>query len=236
MKFLKENIKNYCTSFLENTKTHLQKIYCNKKHLIVKITIFFVIGFIVCLACFLMRNEILKANSEQWSVINGFLQIKITTNPGISFGSLANSSSSVVYFIQAIPVVIGIIVWVFSSNYLLDIGISLFFFGGLCNIIDRSLYDSFANNALFNWVQKENVVVDYFQFLPNSAIFNFADAFIIIGIILIVIEILISWIKEYIANKKEGNDKQLIKQEVLDEQRMQNKNKVKTIKLKKIKK
>lgn len=210
----------YFQHFIQITKNQLSKIYLDKKHLIIKLIIIAVVCFIVCLASFLMRDSILNANRESWDLIPGFLAIKITENPGISFGNLGDKSPSLVFFVQSIPIVIGGVALIFSWNYLYDIGLSMLFFGGLCNVIDRSLPDVYTN---LTDLSQSNAVVDYFQFsfIKNSAIFNFPDTFIICGVILICLQIIISWIKDFSKTSKSEENKKPVKQEVLDE----NKNK-----------
>ncbi|BAC43924.1 lipoprotein signal peptidase [Malacoplasma penetrans] len=213
-----EGIKHYSNYLWELSKKQLIKIYLNKKHLIWKISIILICAFIVLLTSFLTRNSILNATQSYWELIPGFLVINITGNTGVSFGTLGDSNPSLVYFVQSIPIVLGFFVLLFSSNYLLDIGVSLVFFGGLSNIIDRSIVD---NYKYLSGISTNNAVVDYFQFpfIKNSAIFNFPDTFVIIGMIFVGIQIIISFVKDYKKEKDSEENKKPIKDVVLDEER-----------------
>lgn len=222
-----EGIKHYSNHIWELTKKQLSKIYLDKKHLFFKLLIIFISAFVVLLTSFLTRESILNATTSEWDLIPGFLSINITGNTGVSFGTLSDSNPSLVYFVQSIPIVLGGIILIFSSNYLLDVGLSIVFFGGLSNIVDRSIVD---NYKYLNDIFTKDAVVDYFQFsfIKNSAIFNFPDTFVICGMILVGIQIVISWVKDYKKEKESEENNKPIKDVVLDEERQ--KSKFKTIK------
>lgn len=202
---LTRTTSEYWNKFLQVTKTQLEKIYLNKKHLLFKLIIIFSACFIVCLTSFLIRSSMLNATESSWDLIPGFLSIKIVENPGISFGNLSDKNPSLVYFVQSIPIIIGGVILVFSYNYLYDIGLSILFFGGLCNVIDRATPDIYTHLTHLN---QHNAVVDYFQFsfILDSAVFNFPDTFIICGVIVICLQIIISWIKD-IKSSANSEDK-----------------------------
>ncbi len=228
----KKDIKEYFLKYKDEIKSHLEKIYLDKKHLLIKIIIFILIGFLVLLSSFLMRETMLNAKETYWVLIPNFLNIRITENTGISFGSLSDAGPSLVYFIQSLPIIIGFITFIFSSHYFLDVGISMLFFGGMSNIIDRSIPDIYINGILQD---ANNAVVDYFQFtfIKNSAIFNFPDFFITVSVGLICLHIIILWVKDY-KKEKEKNKNKLLKENVHDETK--NSNSYKIIKSSKTKK
>ncbi|MDE7088304.1 MAG: signal peptidase II [Malacoplasma sp.] len=226
------DIKEYFLKYKEETKSHLEKIYLNKKHLLIKISIFLLVGFLIFLISFLTRDAMLNATQTSWILIPNFLDIKIIENTGISFGSLSQTSPGVVYFVQSLPIIIGFIAFIFSSHYFLDVGISMLFFAGMSNIIDRSLPDVYINKIM---ATENDAVVDYFQFsfIKDSAIFNFPDVFITISVGLICLHIIIAWVKEYKKESAKEKNK-LVKEHVHDETRNNKPYKtIKTIKTKK---
>ncbi|MEG1010173.1 MAG: signal peptidase II [Clostridia bacterium] len=82
--------------------------------------------------------------------------------------------------------------------------ISFIFFGGLANVIDRSIIDVYKHIVI---AQTDNAVVDYFQFtfIKNSAIFNIPDVFIVLSTLIVVVYLIISTFIHYI-DKKHKND------------------------------
>ncbi|MDE5545164.1 MAG: signal peptidase II [Malacoplasma sp.] len=213
----KRDVKEYFLKYKKETKSHLEKIYLNKKHLLIKISIFLLIGFLIFLISFLTRNAMLNATETSWTLIPNFLDIKIIENTGISFGSLSQTSPGLVYFVQSLPIIIGLIAFIFSSHYFLDVGISMLFFGGMSNIIDRAITDVYLNNIL---PPEKDAVVDYFQFsfIKDSAIFNFPDIFITVSVGLICLHIIILWVKEYKRESAKEKNK-LVKENIHDETR-----------------
>lgn len=201
------NNKSSFFNYLNKVKKHLSNIYLTK-YLYIKTIVFLIVSILVLSTCFGMREAILNSKETSWVLIPGFLNIYITQNPGIAFSGLANQSSSIVYLVQSLPIIVGGIVFIFSSKIFLDISILFLFFGGLSNIVDRAIVDYYPNNSYLNSLETVNTVVDYFQFsesfISNFAIFNLPDVYVIFSVILLVISILINFVKEYRENK--GNE------------------------------
>lgn len=204
-------------SYLNKIQNHLKGIYLTKK-IFVKLIFFTIIGLVILGTCFGLREAILNSKEQSWVLIPGFLNIYITQNPGIAFSGLADANSSIVYLVQALPILVGGLIFIFSSSTFLDIGILFLFFGGLSNIVDRAIVDYYPNNPILN-VNTVHSVVDYFQFdqsfIPNFAIFNMPDVFVISGVILMVIAMLYFFIQEYRNSEKENNEP--IKQTIIIE-------------------
>lgn len=208
--------------YFEKIVLRLKKIYTNKL-IIWKLLIFFIVGFSVLFSSFSVRHAMLNATSDSWTLIPGFLNIKIVENTGIAFSGLSSSSSSLVYFVQSIPIIIGGITFIFSTSLYLDFGISLLFFGGMSNIVDRSITDYYTN---LNHLNNDNIyhaVVDYLEFnsnfINNFAVFNLPDVYVIFGVIVVaVIIIIISWIKEY-RQEKNNSKNEPIKTNIINEEK-----------------
>lgn len=213
---MKSKYKILFNEYKRKTINWLKEIYFTNavlwKSLIIGLT-----GFITLTCSFVFRQQILQSDVREWDLIPGFLEIYITQNTGIAFSGLENADSSFVYFVQSLPVVIGFIILIFSKSKTLDVGICFVLFGGLANIIDRSLVDNYKYLGDYPNIlgKTENAVVDYlrFSFIPGSAIFNFPDVSIIFGIIIIVIFVIYLLIKDYIDNSKKPNIKKIKKEE-----------------------
>lgn len=190
-------------------KQHLTKIYCSNIFKW-KILIFIVCGFVVLLSSFLVREWALNSQTRSQSFLPGFIDIFIIGNTGISFSLLENSPSELIYFIQSIPIFVCLIVLIFSYSKIIDVFISIIFFAGLSNVVDRGLIDNYK--YLYN-IEEINAVVDYFKFsfIRNSAIFNLPDTFIVlstIGLILFIITNSFMTVKKEREKKDNANKKE----------------------------
>lgn len=197
------NKNNFIRDNIYKIWIYLLKIY-SIKFILKKIVIFLISGLIVLTISFVCRQLAIDSNKQSYVLINNFLNINIIGNTGISFSLFNNNSASLIYFIQSIPIILAFIFLIFSKYLLNDFFIGLVFFGGLSNIIDRSIID---NYLYITNIYKIDAVVDYlqFSFIPNSAIFNFPDVFIVIGIISFILSILIYLIKGIRNDKKNPN-------------------------------
>lgn len=211
------NKQNKLNGYYQKFLTHLKSIYLTKI-IYVKLSIFFLIAFVVLTTCFALRDALLdyaKTNgvdNTKWILIPNFLEIELTFNPGIAFSGLSNNSSTLVYFVQSIPLIIGLTIFLFSKSYLIDIPICFLIFGGLSNVVDRSIVDATLNSNF------SHTVVDYFRFsdafFKNFAIFNLCDVYIILGVIWLVILLLISFIKDI---KNDNDENKPIKDNIIIE-------------------
>lgn len=194
--------KNALMNRLHN---YLKKIYCSKL-IIWKCIIFFSIGFVVLLSSFLIRDAVLNSTQSSRKFIPNFIDIELVFNPGVAFSSLSNMPFWFVYFVQAIPLIIGAFTFIFSKSVYLDVGIAFLFFGGMCNIIDRSIVD-ITPNLYFD--DQYHTVVDYLKFsskfIGNFAIFNLPDVYVVFSVIYIVVFLAINFISETVTEKQNKN-------------------------------
>lgn len=186
---------------------HIKNIYLTKI-IFYKLFFFIIIGFLVLFSSFSLRELVLNASEKSWTLIPNFIDMNLEFNKGIAFSGLSQTSSSVVYLVQSIPLVFGMVIFLFSKNIYVDIPIIFLIFGGLCNVIDRSVVDYAQSDMSYN----EHTVVDYFQFtgglITNSAIFNMPDVYVIFGVILLILYLLISFIKDAKnSNNEQAKDK-----------------------------
>ena len=147
-----------------------------------KITIFY-IAAIIFIFDRLSKYFILELSSSDDSFIipvTSFLNFNLVWNSGIAFGLLSFNEQFYYNIITLIIIIITLIILFFAikSSDVEKIGFSMILGGSLGNIFDRIYYSS---------------VVDFIDFHINNFhwfIFNVADIFISIGvIILIVLEI-----------------------------------------------
>lgn len=119
-------------------------------------------------------------------VINGVFNITYVKNTGASFGMMAGARW---FFVAVTVILIAAVIYYAVKNKITDklflVSASFVVGGGIGNLIDR-----IATGA----------VVDFFDFcLINFAIFNVADCFVVVGVILMAIY----YIKEEKTKKEE---------------------------------
>lgn len=153
------------------------------KYIFTKLILILISGILIFSLGFGLREYFINYRSDE-----------VVINYGVAFSLADSQNPAFVYTIQSIPVIfsfIGIVVFKNPLNYL---GMTWMFFGGLMNIIDRSI----ATPATVNGHSTINGVIDYFH-APGS-VFNIADVFIvsgvIIAIVLIVTNLIIAFLKE----------------------------------------
>jgi len=102
-------------------------------------------------------------------------EIKYSTNPGLVFGLFANN----LFFTIFLPFVIaGILVYLFFKDQIHWLGTCLIVSGLIGNIIDR-IFFGYVRDFLF-----VKIIPEY-----NISLFNFADSFLVIGVILLLISL-----------------------------------------------
>lgn len=150
------------------------------KNVILKLVFFLILAILVFTTCFGIRQYFISFNPNE-----------VVLNSGIAFSQFANANSFIVYFIQSIPVVVAILAILLIPNPYICIGIMMLLFGGLVNIIDRSLGGTILiHGTIYNL---KDSVVDYIPVGATKA--NLPDIFIIIGACLAVFSILINIFK-----------------------------------------
>ncbi|MDC4163525.1 signal peptidase II [Mycoplasma sp. T363T] len=186
--------------FLDKSKDVIIKQFkiANTKKLVkIKYPILFGVGIVILLIVFLLRNYFLNLGIG-YKTEEGFININVITNKGVGF-SLFNSNPAIPYLLQILLTTVFLITFVFCKNIALIAFLPLIAFGGLSNVIDRSIPIKLSNTAIEN-----NSVLDYFQFFKSSAIFNFADICIVIGFVLIFLNFFIELFVDF-KNKNKNN-------------------------------
>ncbi|MGL4768641.1 MAG: signal peptidase II [Mycoplasmoidaceae bacterium] len=180
-------------------KLFLKNIYTKKNILTKLISIIFTV-IIVIIPAFVIRDFVLKKGKLNFDIIHNFIDGKVAFNSGIAFSIFGDHPGAVIA-LEIITISLVFILFLLNRFVVFDFGISLIFTSGLSNIIDRQLVDFFQGQIYYH------KVVDYiqFHFIANSAIFNWQDMFVIIGIILLS---LIIFFKIILIDKtKEVRDK-----------------------------
>lgn len=141
-----------------------------------KIYIISLILFIFDLVTKLLVDKYLNL-MEQISIIPDFFSLTKVYNYGASFNILTNYSNILIIISIAMLIVLYIYQKSFKENIRNIMAFSLLYGGILGNLINRITY---------------GYVIDFFDFLIfnyNYPVFNFADIFIVYGIILLVVGI-----------------------------------------------
>lgn len=136
------------------------------KVIILKLVFFLILSILIFSSSFGIREYFIQYNPEG-----------IVLNPGIAFSQLNNANLTTVYIVQSIPVVVAFIAIIFVRNPFICFGLMMLFFGGLCNVIDRSLDGVIINNQ-----DLKNCVIDYIPVGKTMA--NLPDIYIITGAII----------------------------------------------------
>ena len=115
--------------------------------------------------------------NESKTIIDNFLNITYVRNTGAAWSILDNNTWIVT--VISLLIIIGIIYYVYRnrvSKKILKIGYGLILGGAIGNFIDRIVYGyviDFIDIDMFGW---------------NYPIFNLADMFIVVGVILVMID------------------------------------------------
>lgn len=115
--------------------------------------------------------------NESKTIIDNFLNITYVRNTGAAWSILDNNTWIVT--VISLLIIIGIIYYVYRnrvSKKILKMGYGLILGGAIGNFIDRIVYGyviDFIDIDIFGW---------------NYPIFNLADMFIVVGVILVMID------------------------------------------------
>ena len=167
--------------------------------------------------------EIAGAN-ETIKIIPGMLELCISYNRGIAFGSLASSSEAI-----KIAIVIGTAVVMLALSFvywkidkrrtLLRIALVLIVAGGIGNFIDRVYYQIWDPSTA-GLVRDGVRDMVYLNILIDFGVCNFADFFISIGAVILLLSLLFFDMdalfpigKKYRALAKESEEKSRAKKE-----------------------
>ena len=146
------------------------------------------------LSKFLVINNSTLSSGSQISVIDPILVLKKIENKGIAFGIDGNGDFSYIFTPLTIILTLAIIVYLYKTSNknssLMNMSLSLILGGALGNLFDR----------IFS-----GEVVDFIAFFENifPFIFNLADTFITVGMVMLLASDLI--INKNRKNEKESN-------------------------------
>ena len=124
-------------------------------------------------------NKLKVFEQGSYELIKGILRFKVTSNTGIIWGLFqGNNFMFLIISVLAVPLIIIIWFQIREPHWLISLGLGLVMAGTLGNFYDRLVYKG---------------VRDFIDFyLIKWPIFNLADAWITIGVILIIIKMLFS--------------------------------------------
>ncbi len=138
---------------------------------------------------FIVKNTFFYGESRE--VLGNFFRLTYVENPYSLFSISLGKNFPYVWFSIAVILII-LVIFIFEKNKWYGFIYVLFMAGATGNMIDRIKYDR---------------VVDFFDFGINNhlrwAVFNFADSYITIGMILLVISIIIDMLKHRKKKEKE---------------------------------
>lgn len=152
----------------------------------------FVILFVLILTDQLVKLWVTKnlTPDVEKSFLPGFINIQYVINYGSAFG--LNQGKTVLLVVFAFIIAFALLGWwVFSKSTTNVVGITFILSGTIGNLIDRFRYNG--------------GVVDFLKwdlFNPKT-IFNIADIFVTIGIIIIVVALIVEAIKAIISDRQE---------------------------------
>lgn len=162
--------------------------------------------FIVDIASKWIVQNNLAVNS-QIVIIPNFFSIVLVHNTGMAFGLGADGDIGWRIFFICVSLVIGggllayYIVKRKTFTTWFKVALSLMIAGALGNLIDRALYweSTVGFNGVIDWLQ-------FYIFGKPFAVFNIADASLVVGTIILIIILIVDSIKESIQKNKEEKE------------------------------
>jgi signal peptidase II len=141
------------------------------------------------------------------SVIPNFFYIVLVHNTGMAFGLGADGDIGWRIFFICISVIIGgglLAYYIVKRKTLstwLKVALSLMIAGAIGNLIDRAFYwdATVGFNGVIDWLQ-------FYIFGKAFAVFNIADASLVVGTIILIIVLIIDSIKEAKQNAKKEKE------------------------------
>lgn len=179
--------KQLITNFFKNNFS-----YKNNIKRLIYFGLGFAIALILCLPIYLI---VINLKNSYNDVIPNFFYIHVTENRGVSFSTFEDWAGWQVNLLQLgfAFIVLLIILFITPRKYYI-LFLSLVFFAGLFNVIDRGM--NFTINYHDEAIVKDEVVLDYFQFAWFNAIFNMQDAIISGSVLGLAITYIIEIFKE----------------------------------------
>lgn len=135
-------------------------------------------------------------NGQTYPWIKGFITFTYTENTGAGFGLFAGNTTALTV-ITALVIAAVIVYLVFAQKENMWLRVSLLFIvgGGIGNLVDR-----IGLGYVRDFIK--------FAFWEEFAIFNIADAFVTVGVFMLVIVLIVMLVKEGKKNKKEFEEQQ----------------------------
>jgi signal peptidase II len=141
----------------------------------------------------------LLASGESVPVLGDFFRLTLVLNPGGVFGTRIGSQN---FYTFISILAIGIILWFFfktsDKGISLKVGLSLVLGGAIGNLIDRFRFGEvvdFLDFEFFN-ISLPPAKIAFLRFpgfnLDRWPVFNLADSFVLIGMILVMVHLLFS--------------------------------------------
>lgn len=172
-----------------------------KKGLIISI----IIAISTILIDFVSKIIVMKTMKELQliTVIPNFLKFRFVYNTGAAFSSMSNSTGLLCIVSLIASIILGFGIYKFhdyKNRKVLSIAMALVFGGTVGNLIDRFL----------TLIKVREGVVDFIELycgnfnLVFGSTFNLADAFLVVGVFMILIDMLIL---ENIRNKQNKEEK-----------------------------
>lgn len=129
----------------------------------------------------------------EYSFLPGFINLKYVINYGSAFGLNQNKTALLITFAFLIAFCL-LAWWIFSRSTTNIIGVTFIMAGTIGNLIDRLLF----NGGVIDFLKWD-------MFEPRT-IFNIADMFVTIGIIIIVIHLIVDGIIALTNDRKEKKE------------------------------
>lgn len=143
------------------------------KHPIKEITIILLIIAIDQISKYIMIENL--SDTRFQTVINGFFDLVLVANSGVSFG-IGNELSPIFWIIIAIAIIVLLLYWmVKEQNYWQRIGFAFAIGGGVGNIIDRIWHGAVVDFLYFHYHNQYSFPA-----------FNIADIMITSGAVILI--------------------------------------------------
>lgn len=169
---------------------------------------FILIALVVFVSGFLVRDFAINLVVDTKQTEHGSI-FYLTLNNGVALGAGSNLDPVAIYFLQSIPIIVGFFAFVFTIKWWYYIPILFLVFGGLGNVIDRSIpeyslvgIEPFTNQNTGGGNDIFNGVVDYWRF-ANSVI-NLFDVYIVVSICFLILSIIIEFIFSFNKDKNKN--------------------------------
>ena len=193
----------------------------NWKAIIIKIIVFLInAAILIPISLHLQYWALRITPQEVIAASNSIIGVQPIGNPGIEFSLLSHTSSSLIFFIESITIILSCICLILVSPkiYLL-VPVCFVLIGGIMNTNCRASVFNYYEGSYFHLQHLldptnrqyglKNIVIDYWHFnshTTNYVIFNFSDTCIISGSIGYITFLIISISLEHLPSiKKEWN-------------------------------